>query len=101
MIESRWVIGPRSGVLKARFVGKGFTQVIDKEANYAHTPQSTLLKITFMMSQLHKWTLTVSDEASAFLNTPVDDSKGFRRLSVSSTSTTSLLIIWSSSSAES
>ena len=29
-IESRWVVGPHSGVLKARFVGKGFTQVIDK-----------------------------------------------------------------------
>ena len=24
-IESRWVIGPRSGQLKARFVGKGYT----------------------------------------------------------------------------
>ena len=32
VIESRWVIGPQSAVLKARFVGKGFAQVIDKEA---------------------------------------------------------------------
>ena len=76
-MESRWVIGPRSGVLKARLVGKDFTQVVDKEAKYAHTPQATTLKIILMMSQLHKWSLAVSDVASAFLNTPVDDSKGF------------------------
>ena len=30
-----------------------------------------------MMTQLHKWSLVVSDVASAFLNTPVDDTKGF------------------------
>ena len=47
VIESRWVIGPRSGVLKARFVGKDFTQVVDKEAKYAHTPQATTLKIIY------------------------------------------------------
>ena len=69
VIESRWVIGPRSGVLKARFVGKGFTQVIDTQA--------ITLKIILMTNQLHKWSLAVSDVASAFLNTPVDDSKGF------------------------
>ena len=40
IIESRWVIGPRSGQLKARFVGKGYTQIIDKESKYAHTPAS-------------------------------------------------------------
>ena len=57
VIESRWVIRPRSGVLKARLVGKGFTQVIDKEAKYAHTPQATTLKIILMMSQPHKWCL--------------------------------------------
>ena len=50
VIESRWVTGPRSGVLKARFVGKRLTQVIDKEAKYAHTPQVTTLKIILMMS---------------------------------------------------
>ena len=66
VIESRWVIGPRSGVLKARFVRKGFPQVIDMEAKYAHTAQATTLKIILMMSQLHKWSLAVSDVASAF-----------------------------------
>ena len=30
-----------------------------------------------MMSQLHEWSLAVSDVAPAFLNPPVDDSKGF------------------------
>ena len=59
IIESRWVIGPRSGQLKARFVGKGYTQVIDKESNYAHTPQATTLKIILLMSQIHKWSLCV------------------------------------------
>ena len=59
------------------FVGRGFTKVIDKEEKYAHTPQATTLKIILMMSQLHKWSLAVSDVASAFLNTPVDDSNGF------------------------
>ena len=29
------------------------------------------------MSQIHKWSLCVSDVASAFLNTPIDGSKGF------------------------
>ena len=29
------------------------------------------------MSQIHKWSLCVSDVASAFLNTPIDESKGF------------------------
>ena len=29
-----------------------------------------------MMSELHKWDLAVSDVASAFLNTLVDESKG-------------------------
>ena len=29
-----------------------------------------------MMSQLHKWSLGVSDVVLAFLNTPVDESKG-------------------------
>ena len=85
VIESRWVIRPRSGVLKARFVGKGFTQVIDKEAKYAHAPQATTLKIILMMSQPHKWCLAVSDVASAFLSTPVDESKGsftFRLLKI-------------------
>ena len=77
MIESRWVVGSCSGFLKTRFIGKGFTQVIDKEAKYAHTPQATTLKIILMMSQLHRWSLAVSDVASAFLNAPVDDSKGF------------------------
>ena len=37
VIGSRWAIGPRSGVLKARFVGKGFTQIIDKESRSAGT----------------------------------------------------------------
>ena len=68
VIESRCVIGPRSGVLKARFIGKGFTQVVDKEAKYAHTPQATTLKIILTMIQLHKWSLAVSDLASAVLN---------------------------------
>ena len=77
IIESRWVIGPRSGQLKARFVGKGYTQIIDKESKYAHTPQATTLKIILLMSQIHKWSLCVSDVASAFLNTPIDGSKGF------------------------
>ena len=74
IIESRWVIGPRSGQLKARFVGKGYTQIIDKESKYAHTPQATTLKIILLMSQIHKWSLCVPD---AFLNTPIDGSKGF------------------------
>ena len=77
VIESRWVIGPHSGVLKTRFIGKGFAQVKDKEAKYAHTPQAATLKIILMMSQLHKWSLAVSDVASAFLNNAVDDSKRF------------------------
>ena len=77
IIESRWVIGPRSGQLKARFVGKGYTQIIDKESKYAHTPQATTLKIILLMSQIHKWSLCVSDVASALLNTPIDESKGF------------------------
>ena len=77
IIESRWVIGPRSGQLKARFVGKGYSQIIDKESKYAHTPQATTLKIILLMSQIHKWSLCVSDVASAFLNTPIDGSKGF------------------------
>ena len=77
IIESRWVIGPRSGQLKARFVGKGHTQIIDKESKYAHTPQATTLKIILLMSQIHRWSLWVSDVASAFLNTPIDGSKGF------------------------
>ena len=72
IIESRWVIGPRSGQLKARFVGKGYTQIIDKESKYAHTPQATTLKIILLMSQIHKWSLCVSDVASAFLNTPIE-----------------------------
>ena len=59
IIESRWVIGPRSGQLKARFVGKGYTQIIDKESKYAHTPQATTLKIILLMSQIHKWSLCV------------------------------------------
>ena len=29
-----------------------------------------------MMRQIHKWDLAVSDVASAFLNTPVDESNG-------------------------
>ena len=37
VVGSRWVIGPCSGILKARFVHKGFTQIIDKEAKYAHS----------------------------------------------------------------
>ena len=57
IIESRWVIGPRSGQLKARFVGKGYFQVIDKESNYAHTPQATTLKVILLMSQIHRWSL--------------------------------------------
>ena len=77
IIESRWVIGPRSGQLKARFVGKGYTQIIDKESKDAHTPQATTLKIILLMSQIHKWSLCVSDVASASLNTPIDGSKGF------------------------
>ena len=77
IIESRRVIGPRSGQLKARFVGKGYAQIIDKESKYAHTPQATTLKIILLMSQSHKWSLCVSDVASAFLNTPIDGSKGF------------------------
>ena len=57
--ESRWVIGPRSGQLKARFVGKGHNQIIGKESKYAHTPQATTLKIILLMSQIHKWSLCV------------------------------------------
>ena len=41
------------------------------------TPQATTLKIILLMSQIHKWSLCVSDVASAFLNTPIDGSKGF------------------------
>ena len=48
VIESRWVIGPISGVLKVRFVGKGFAQVIDKTSKYAHTPQATTFKLILM-----------------------------------------------------
>ena len=66
IIESRWVIGPRSGQLKARFVGKGYTQIIDKESKYAHTPQATTLRIILLMSQIDRWSLCVSDVASAF-----------------------------------
>ena len=77
IIESRWVIGPRSGQPKARSVGKGYTQIIDKESRYAHTPQATTLKVILLMSQIHRWSLCVSDAASAFLNTPIDGSKGF------------------------
>ena len=68
VIESRWVTEPPSGVLKARFIGKGFTQVIDKEGKYVHTPQAITLKMILMTSQLHKRSLAVSDMASAFLN---------------------------------
>ena len=75
-IRRRWVIGPRSGQLKARFVGKGFSQVIDKESKYAPTPQGTTLKVLLLMSQIHRWRLCVSDVSSAFLHTPVDESKG-------------------------
>ena len=59
IIESRWIIGPRSGQLKARFVGKGYTQIIDKESKYAHTPPARTLKIILLMSQIHKWSLCV------------------------------------------
>ena len=76
IIESRWVIGPRSGQLKARFVGKGYSQVIDEESKYAHTPHATTLKVILLMSQTHRWSVCVSDVASAFLNTPVGESKG-------------------------
>ena len=75
--ESRWVIGPSSGQLKARFVGKGCIQIIDKKWKYVHTPQAAALKIILLMSQIHKWSLCVSDVASPFLNTPIDESKGF------------------------
>ena len=76
IIESRWVRGPRSGQLKARFVGTGYSQVIDKESKYAHTPQATSPKVILRVSQIRQWSLCVSDVASAFLNTPVDESKG-------------------------
>ena len=46
--ERSKVIGPHSGVLKARFVGDGFAQVIDMEAKYAHTPQAMTLKLILM-----------------------------------------------------
>ena len=77
IIESRWVIGPRSGQLKARFVGKEYTQIIEKESRYAHTPQATTLKIMLLVSQIHRWSVCVSDVASAFLNAPINGSKGF------------------------
>ena len=31
-IESRWVLGPCSAVLQAKFVAKGFNQIVDKES---------------------------------------------------------------------
>ena len=40
-------------------LGKGYTQIIDKESKYAHTPQATTLKIILLMSQIHKWSLCV------------------------------------------
>ena len=64
IIELWWVIGPRSGQLKARFVGKGYTQIIDKESKYAHTTQATTLKVILLMSQIHRWSLCVSDVSS-------------------------------------
>ena len=51
--------GPPSNILQARFVGTCFTQVIDKEAKHANTPQAMTLKIILMMSQFHKWELAV------------------------------------------
>ena len=38
---------------------------------------SETIQLTLEMPNLHKWSLAVSDVASAFVNTAVDDSKGF------------------------
>ena len=61
VIKSKWVIGGH------------FTQIIDRR----QIMLTHLKQIILMMSQLQKWGLAVSDVASAFLNTPVDESKGF------------------------
>ena len=55
--ESRWVIAPRSDVVKVRFVGKGFIQIIDEKAKHAHITVN-LVDMSYVEIVLNNWLST-------------------------------------------
>eukprot|EP00971_Amphidinium_carterae_P251253 4987723-Amphidinium_carterae.1 len=78
IIKTWWVIAERSGPtgevsIKARFVGKGYTQSMDPESVYAGTPHMSSLKILLVMACKNSWTIATSDISGAFLRAPLTD----------------------------
>jgi len=75
IINTRWVITPRDGVTKARFVAKDFANF--KSVNdvdfYASTPSLMAFRFGLVRAALLKHGLTVADFATAFLNAPLPE----------------------------
>ena len=78
VIESCWVIGTSLSCAQGSFrLAKASLKSQTRKRSVLTHLRRWLSRIILMMSQIHKWSLAVSDAASAFLTTPVDDSKGF------------------------
>ena len=75
IIDTRWVITPRDGVAKARFVAKGIAS--SKSVNdvdfYASTPSLVAFRFGLVRAALLGHGLTVADFATAFLNAPLPE----------------------------
>eukprot|EP00971_Amphidinium_carterae_P138900 2752827-Amphidinium_carterae.6 len=76
--KTRWVIEERSGPtgevsIKARIVGKGYTQSMIPESVYAGTPHMSSLKILLVLACKNNWVIATSDINEAFLHAPLTE----------------------------